>query len=592
MILFKQIISEHKIAIILALLAAIIVAFPQIYFRIDHSDVRKGGLYQGIELLPDSPWSPRVREIQDGHLSFGSIYYKDGKDNPYLFQPLGSLIVAYMGKTFSLDINNTLLLSRFVLIFIAFLLIYSFVFLLSKDKLIALCGASVLLLAESILSYFGITRILQGISPEDFLRISRPVNPAMIYIIFFSFLIFFWLFYQKRYWLHGIFSAIFLGLNFYNYFYSWTFLYAFGGVLVLIFIIQKKWQEALRVSSVFIGALLLLIPYGMNLYEATMHPAYLETSVRFGVVETRGLLFVGFFVIAALLIFLFLFPRDDKKPYFFVLALLLTPFITLNQQLITGKVLQPAHYHWFFHKPIAVIMIFITFFYLFSRYNLIFYKKLLATLIIAASVFIGVFVQVYSYYYGSNDGGNVAIERQKYGPVVRWLNEYAGKEDVVLSNNEMSHMVVIYTPLNVFYHRAAMYSLSATKERLSDIIFSFYRLRGIGVEDSRETFFKERVYISASIYGMHYRETLGSYEAIPDEKIEEVLESYNETLSIPTPEWLNQTWNRYDVKYIIWDKKNNPEWQLEQYSFLKEVSAFGDLYIYEFQKIEKLANNQ
>ena len=83
-------------------------------------------IYQGIELLPDSPWSARVREVQDGHPNFGSIYYKDGKDNPYLFQPLGSMAVGYMGKVFSLDINNTLLLSRFVLTFVAFFLIYGF----------------------------------------------------------------------------------------------------------------------------------------------------------------------------------------------------------------------------------------------------------------------------------------------------------------------------------------------------------------------------------------------------------------------------------------------------------------------------------
>jgi len=79
---FKKIVYEHKAIIFLAIFISILAAFPQIYFRIEHNN---DGLYQGIELLPDSPWSARAREVQDGHPNFGNIYNKDGKDNPYLF---------------------------------------------------------------------------------------------------------------------------------------------------------------------------------------------------------------------------------------------------------------------------------------------------------------------------------------------------------------------------------------------------------------------------------------------------------------------------------------------------------------------------
>ena len=268
---FKQILKEHKLAIGLAILTSIIVAFPQVYFRIDHQEFYKEGV-QSIEMLPDSPWSARVREVQDGHPGFGSIYYKDGKDNPYLHQPLGSIVTGYMGKVFSLEINNTILLSRLLLSFIVFLVTYGFIFLFSRSKLVALSGASVLLLADSVLSYHSVARIFHGIGPEFFLRLARPVNPAMIYLLLFGFLVSFWLFYkrQDKRWLWGIISAVLLGLNFYNYFYTWTYLYAFGSVLVLIFLIQKKWKEALRITAVFLGALIVAIPYIINLSYAYM----------------------------------------------------------------------------------------------------------------------------------------------------------------------------------------------------------------------------------------------------------------------------------------------------------------------------------
>ncbi|MEK7505342.1 MAG: hypothetical protein AAB597_00390 [Patescibacteria group bacterium] len=582
MMRLKVLLVAHKWAVGLAILSSIIVSAPQIYFRIDH---HSDGIYQGIELLPDSPWSARAREVQDGHSNFGAIYYKDGKDNPYLFQPLGSMVVAYTGQMFGLNINDTFLLARLLFTALVSLLIYAFVYSISRRKLVALSSAAILLLAESVLNGYGLLELFHGRSPDDFLRIARPVNPAMIYIFFFGFLGAFYKFYEKldEYidWKWGSLSVLFLGLNFYNYFYSWTYLFAFGGILGLSLLIRKKWPEALGVATVFVGALIVAISYILNLYQATLHPNYLEVGLRNGIIETHTPLFVGFTVVAILIAFLFWFPRENKRTYFFGLALLLVPFITMNQQILSGKVLQASHYHWFFHKPMAVIFGLLIVFYLLEKYSVWRnYHKVLAGAIIITSIGVGVFVQASSYKSGTNDGGAVAIERQKYGPVVDWLNKNATKEAVVFGNNEISHMVVIYTPLNVFYHRAGMFSLASTKERLLDIIFTFYRLRGVSAKESEKLFFTERDYLSANIYGMHYRELFGSYEAIPDEKIQEVAAGYKETLKTPSARWLSDVLKKYQVEYAVWDKKKDPSWGLDQYSFFEKTAEFGDLDIY------------
>ena len=582
----KQILCDHKWAIFLALFAAVAVMTPQVYFRIEH---RNDGVYQGIELLPDSPRSALTREVIDGHPRVANVYYKDGKDGPYLWQPLQPMVVGYMGKVLSLDINDTFLLSRFVLTFTSFALVYIFVLLISGSRLVALSGSSVLLLADSLLSYAGVSKILRGMSPDSFLRIASPVNPAMIFIPFFAFLIFFWLFYKKRNWGYGVASAIVLGLNFYNYFYSWTWLFAFGGILVLIYLIQKKWREVARLSGVFIGGLMVGIPYFMNLYRAMQYPTYAEVSARFGVVSSHAPHFVGFAILGALVIFLFGFPRGDREKYFFGLALLLTPFITQNQQIITGKIMQSAHFHWFFNKPLAFIFALAVVFHLLARWiqraqnpRMEFYKKVLGVAIIAVSVLTGAFTQADSYVRDSRDGGQIAINRQRYGPVMKWLSENAPKEAVVFGNDETSHLTVIYTPLNVFYHRVAMNSLTATKDRLLNVLFTIYRLRGVGAKDAQEIFFAERGFIAWNLYGIYYRELLGSYEAIPDEKIEEAVKLYKETLSVPTHTWLHDVWSKYEVEYAVWDRKTDPLWNLERYPFLKEAAVFGNMAIYKF----------
>lgn len=579
----RILIREHKIAIIIAIFVSVVTALPQLYFRFDHKDIN-----QGIELLPDSPWSARVTEVQNGHPNFGSIYYKDGKDLPYLFQPLGSMVVAYMGQLFSFSINNTILLSRFVLPFVTFFLIYTFVLLISRERLAALSSAAVLLLADSILSFSGLIRLLHGVSSDNFLRLSRPVNPAMIYILLFGFLVCFWLFYKKREWRYGVASAFLLGINFYNYFYSWTYLFAFGGLLGLSLLIQKKWRLALGVTGVYMGALVVAIPYCVNLFRVSLHPIYEQASMRSGIVLTHAPEFVGFLVVLALLVFLFGFPKEDKEKYMFGLSLLLAPFLTMNQQILTGKVLQEAHYHWFFHKPIGVIFMLLVVFYFFEKKGMVFQKKILAIGLIILSIGTAVFVQVASYKNDSRDGGTIAVERQRYGQVMDWLNDNVEKESVVLANDEIAHLTVIYTPLNVFYHRAAGYSLAATTQRLTDVLFTFYRLRGVGVKNSaevREIFFDERGVISANVYVMYYRELLGSYESIPDTEIEKFISLYKETLSTPSSVWLENIITKYEVGYVVWDKKAEPTWNLDQYRFLKKVAEFDDGNLLIYKKI-------
>ena len=572
----KLILNNHKWAIILAILVAVIIAYPQVYFRYDHQDA-----YHGIELIgasdDESVWSSRVREAQDGHLSLSCVYFKDGKNDPYIIQPLGSTIVAYLGKIFSLDLNNTILFSRLFFPFIVFLIIYGFILLFTKDKLTALVTPSALFLASTLLGRWDIFQLLSGESPKtDFLLLTRPVNPALTWFFFFGFLLFFWLYLEKKQWRWGILSALMLGLSFYDYFYTWTFLYVFCGVLGLIFLFQKNWRELKRIAVVLLGAGLIAIPYLINFYQITTYPTYQEVGQRAGLLYTREPT-LGFLVPFIFIIFLLFFPRKWRERYYFALALVITPFIVLNQQLITGKTLFNAHYHWYFHTPLGIIFLLVIFFNLISQKKREFFKKLSAILIIAIGIYTGVLIQNSSY----NTNEEKIIERQRYGQVMDWLDENTEKDEVIFANNETAHLIVIYTPLNVFYHSSAGGCLVSSKDRLLNTLFLFYRLDGVDKEDAQEVFFRDRRKMSAAIYGTYYRETTGVYENIPDEILREIIQKYQASFSVPTTDFLNNLWTKYEVKYLVWDKESNPQWQLNQYSFLKKVAEIEDFAIYQ-----------
>lgn len=572
----KRILIEHKYAIAIALFASIVVALPQVYFRID-----QGPVYQGIELLPSSPWLPRVREVQDGHLNWGSIYYKDGKDLPYLFQPLGSVTVAYMGMALGLDINNTMLLFRILMPFIVFLLIYYFVLLLSRSKLVSLASSAVIVLAEPIIYIPGLKRLLMGISPSQFLEIARPVNSAMISFYFFAFLVAFWLYLRNKDWRWGIASAILLGANFYNYVYTWTYLYAFLAIFGLVFVIEKNWEEFKRVFYVFVGGFIVAIPYIINLYQAMQHPNYDAVGVRGGLLVSHAPMFIGSIALGALILYMLGFPKEDKGKYHFGLALLLAPMVTMNQQILTGHAMQSAHYHWYFHKPIAIVFSIWVIFLLLGRLGKDYYKKVFIILILVVSLYAGAFTQVASYFQDEDHGLEFAIESQKYGPVMDWLNENVEKETMVFSNEDTAEVVVIYTSLNVFHHVKAHLSLAASDDRMREVLFTYYRLQGVDRNNARELFHgDERVFISTRIYGIYYRQALGSYEAIPDDLIDDFTDLYLYTLKTPRSEWLKSTWQKYEVEYLVWDKVVDPDWNLDRIGFLKKEAEFGDLEIY------------
>ncbi len=164
---------------------------------------------------------------------------------------------------------------------------------------------------------------------------------------------------------------------------------------------------------------------------------------------------------------------------------------------------------------------------------------------------------------------------------MHWLNTNLAKEDVVFGNDDVSYLIAIYTPLDVFFHKSVCCTtLSATRSRRLDALFPYFRLRGVDAQTALENFSRERAQVSVQMYGIYYRKLFGSYEAMPDDKLEEIVALYKETLSTPRPEWLRELWRRYEVEYIVWDTKQDPEWQLGQYPFLEEEVVFGDFSIY------------
>lgn len=562
-----KILSYHKLAVITAILIGVIIAFPQVYFQFTQKDSYKGIALGGTS--DETAFLVRIQEVRDGHYTLANSSWVDGKDLPYLFPPFSENITSFTGQIFGLNLVNTITLNRFIFPTFLFLLIYALLYQLTKRKSVALVASITVLLSTNLVNPMAIWNLfIHRKTYTDFMLFSRLITPIHL-SFFFGFLLLFWFFLQKRKWVYGVASGVILGLSFYTYPYTWTFLFAFLGCLVLIYIYKKEWIKIKNIVLTTGIALLVSIPYFWNLWQAMHHPLYSELSERFSIIKTHSPQ-VGALVLILLSIFLLFFPRKNKDKYFFCLGLVLTPLIVLNQQIITGIIMVPDHYHWYYHTPLAILFVVIIIFELFKKKSIQFGLIGLILFINFCNVWM-----IQSSFYQRQEP--IAVKNQRYGPVFEWLRNNTEKDQVVAGDRVVSRLIAIYTSLNSVSLEDGHYTLAGSEEDVMERIFLTFRLDRLKKDEAQEYFFENRADISARIYGGYYRKKLGDYNLIPDEKIDFLIGKYQEFLDIP----LENVLKKYQTDYLLWDTLKHPEWQIEQYPFFEQIYQIDGFKIFK-----------
>jgi len=149
----------------------------------------------------------------------------------------------------------------------------------------------------------------------------------------------------------------------YSYFYIWTAAAAFLGCVFLVWLIERPdgWRRDLKnLAIVGVGCVVTLIPYAYLLSQRTQTMDHVQLLVNTRAPDFfRFPEYVGFAVLILLISGLaskLIQLRD--RPTLFVLALSLVAFVIFNQQVITGRSLQPIHYQVFIGNYVAALALF------------------------------------------------------------------------------------------------------------------------------------------------------------------------------------------------------------------------------------------
>ena len=340
-----EVIKNHWIAIILAFIVGLIIVLP------NFTSIYKTENFSGIYPMfndDESYYLGITKEVYDGHYNSGNTFIKEHKERPALQVLFFEAIPAIGAKLLGFSVPELFVFNDFLLPFFGVILLYILIFSITGYKYIS-----------SILSFLFYFMFLASFN--------RPISPQLGFLVFLLGIFLVWKIVSKRHniktflLLNAFLAAIFSSLV-YIYPFYWTAIIVLYVISFLILIVKEgEFTHFIKGFGIFsLISAFLLLPYGLSVLKAIGDPAFMEASMRNGLVFTHwpGAFFnVAFILFCFPIVYLLGSQIKDKKELLFCYSLILSGTALNWQNVITGKILQfSSHYY-----MITIFFIFLIF---------------------------------------------------------------------------------------------------------------------------------------------------------------------------------------------------------------------------------------
>lgn len=422
----------------------------------------------------------------------------------FSIQFLPAYMIALPARAFGLSTSTVFILLLVVAAFAASLTIFRLVWEVSGHEIVAMVTIPFALCLGTLVSGRGEIVYLFGYEPAyDGLPFVRRYLPAVVLPFFFLFCIFLWRVITRKERRAGRFAALAAGLTFallvFSYFYVWTAAVALLGGLALLLLIARPegWRQTLlNFGLIGLCAVAALIPYSILLSHRspTMDKAQVLT-LSHAPDFLRGPELIGL----AALVALGIGARRGLCKWksgtaLFTAALALMPAIVFNQQIITGRSLQPIHYEQFIGNYVALVALALT-------VSLLWQKRaegqtghkirgLVMVCVALASFGWGVLEvraprEIYLEHNTLRDEAVPVIMRLK--ELARNVPDQSDTYPIVLSNDDMlSESLPTYAPLGVLWTRHMHVFSGVTLEENKERFYQQLYYEGIDAQEFSE----------------------------------------------------------------------------------------------------------
>lgn len=570
------VIKSHFVALILSLAIALFMVSPELIMRESLSDAFRGVYMHGSdgELFYLARMQQTYRDISAWDSPF---LYEYRGDFPLAYALFAEPVFAYPGKWLGISVPELNLIYKTLFSASIFLLIYFLAFKLTNSKWWSVAVTILIMMGYRLITLPGMLDLLTWRqNNSQFLLFSRPPTSQTTWLVFWSFLNLSLLALRKQEWKYFVGCGIIFGLSFYSQFFVWTFLLAFVGTFLLIAILTKQIKSIIRIAVVVGIGFLIALPYILNTLALVSHSYFDFYGHMTLLVQSRELYIskIGLAVAVLFVFYLLKIKRKDIRNDMFMLVLLATTFITTNQQIITNRLLEVGHYHWFFNIFVYILIIFYLARNVFSEVDKKWIKPVLV-LVVAISISNGYLIQSSSYVAQSVR----VLSDQRFEPIFRWLNENTSPDNVILSNNDhLSLLLSVYTDDFVYFSSAApLYMMPP--ERFETALFMYLKLNNIKpLMLGGESFFHPDA-------SREQLEFASKYSDVSSLLHIQFRQAFSDGMFARYSSFYEQKWEdnfkKFRIDFVAHDSTVSSTWDLKKIKFLKPLKEYGGVSIYE-----------
>lgn len=349
--------SLWKYAAIPTLIVLFLAIFPQLNIWLV-----KGSAWQGafvVSNYDEVAYSAYVNSLIEGRPRKNDPFI--GQDNIpgetlYSIQLVPAYAIALPAKFLGLSASTAFVILNFLIAIFSSLVIFALLRAVTRDNLISGIGVVVVLCFGTAAAFEGeLQRIVLGNYLCDFFPFLRRYQPGFAFPLFFVFCLTVWKMFtvenMRRAILYSVISGLVLATLVFSYFYLWTAALAWLACFTILWAIGRKevFKTAAKAGIVGSFGLAAIIPYFLMLSNRpqNMDDTQLLTFTRapnpFVLPEI-----IGFVLVIAVLSLVKKGRLKFSSPeVLLTLSMAATPFVLFNQQVITGRSLQPVHYEIF-----------------------------------------------------------------------------------------------------------------------------------------------------------------------------------------------------------------------------------------------------
>jgi hypothetical protein len=365
---------EWRWGVIAAVAMAVLALYPQFHFWMTNDGGWESGAYAHLEGVGDEvAYSAYVNALIEGRPRRNDPYtgHDDATGQPqpeslFSVQFIPAYMIALPARAVGLRASTAFIALMFVAALAASLAIFWLIASLTGDSRLAAAGSIVVLCLGTLAGGHGHAISLFGFKPlYNYLMFLRRYQPSASFPVFFALCVMVW---------RGVTcvgrgaaaswtlaAGLSFGLLVFSYFYLWTAAAAWLACVALLWTVLRPdgWRRDVKLFVLIAGmAMIALVPYALLL---SRRAPTMDDAQALTISHAPDLLrlpeLIGLAVLCALGYWLRRgqLARLRDKTVLFTASFALMPFVVFNQQVLTGRSLQPLHYEMFIANYSALL---------------------------------------------------------------------------------------------------------------------------------------------------------------------------------------------------------------------------------------------